>query len=1281
MIRILGGFEVISFEGLPLALPTRKARALLAVLAYRVGEPISRERIAHMLWGLSGEDQARASLRQTLSSVRKALGPDAGMLVSEGDVLFLDANRVDVDLSRLRELTASGDPDEMDRAIDLTRGDLLEGLDLREEGYEAWIEAERPRARELLTRVMRRCLERLASLNDNVAAIELARRLLELDPFDESAHRDLMRLFAGVGRRPEALRQFERLREVLRRELATEPAPETVALASELRRTVDQEHPAEEPSAAASVFLETSAPTSAEAPAWAEGEVRQVAVLCARFEIQPADERDDAVEAIYRVMEPVLAHAESIVRDFGGEAHRQPGTRLLAMFGIPVSHGNDVERAVRAALVLQSPGKMTGPLGHAMVSCGVAAGRAVAAASAVSDHDATRVAGAPVSEAIRLEETAEPGVVIVSDAVKILLDDGLELDGDSREAPEGGRMWRVREFRATARDARHSPIVGRGSELRQVETVVQQSAGESAGAVLLIRGEPGIGKTRLVQEIDRVGRQAGFARHAVQVLDFGVQQSERAISMLAARLLGAPRSQVEWTAAISAAENPIEADQHAFVYDLLGLAPPEKMRALYDAMDNTARKQGVAEVLCQLVEARAHDTPLILVIEDIHWADRLTMDLLGAVARGSKDLPVVLVMTTRTAGNPVDQVWRTAARGAQIITLDLAPLRDSDAGKIAKSYPELNEKLVFSCIARAEGNPLFLEQLFKNIKDRGAGDIPASIQSLVQARIDELAPDVRYAMQAASTLGQRFTLDALQHLLEDREVEAAALERSFLVLPDGGGYVFTHALIRDATYASLLGTTRRQLHQSAALWFSGRDAMLHAEHLGLAEDASAPLAYLEASREQAQAYRLDQALQVVDRGLEIASSAEDCVSLSLFKGEILLDIGEIRGSIDTYRQATELAQSDIQLCRGLVGMAAGMRISDELDAALEILDRAQQLAEAGAHRLELANIHFLRGSLCFPLGRVEQCLEEQLQALEHARCAEDPEIEARVFSGLGDAYYAIGRLRTAKDNWTKCVELADKLGFGRISVSNLSQVGSAKKLLLDLDAGLADCRKAEEFARKVGADRAELNAHHSAAEILLELGDAASVQHHIDRVDVLIDKLGAKRFMSRARHYRAKALLIEGKRDQALALLEHARELSLETSPGYVGPLVCAAIALATTDPGRRADALVEGLRLLNEGAVFHNVIEYHRDAIDALLENGDWVAVEQHAAALDEAMRQEPLPYTNFFAARGRALAAHGRGNRGAKTKDELTRLRVMANRVGMRAALPAIEGALNSW
>ena len=611
----------------------------------------------------------------------------------------------------------------------------------------------------------------------------------------------------------------------------------------------------------------------------------------------------------------------------------------------------------------------------------------------------------------------------------------------------------------------------------------------------------------------------------------------------------------------------------------------------------------------------------------------------------------------------------------------MAPLRDSDADRIAKNYPGLDEELVLSCIARAEGNPLFLEQLFKNIRNREAATIPASIQSLVQAQIDGLPFDVRYAIQAASVLGQRFSIDALQHLLQDWVVDPAALERSLLIIPDYDGYAFAHALIRDATYASLLGATRRQLHQAAASCFAGRDAMLHAEHLALAEDASAPLGYLEASREQARAYRLEQALQVVDRGLEIASAAEDCVSLSLFKGEILLDIGEIRGSIETYRQATELAQSDIQLCRGLVGMAAGMRISDELDAALEILDRAQQLAEPGDHGLELANVHFLRGSLYFPLGRVEHCLEQQLKALEYARAAEDPKIEALVFSGLGDAYYAIGRLRTAKDNWTKCVELADKLGFGRISVSNLSQVGSAKKLLLDFDAGLADCRKAEEFARKVGADRAELNAHHSAAEILLELGDAASVQRHIDRVDVLIDKLGAKRFMSRARHYRAKALLIEGKREQALALLEHARELSLETSPGYVGPLVCAAIALATTDPGHRADALVEGLRLLNEGAVFHNVIEYHRDAIDALIESGDWAAVEQHAAALDEAMGQEPLPYTDFVAARGRALAAHGRGNRGAKTNDELSRLRDTANHVGMRTALPAIEAALDSW
>jgi class 3 adenylate cyclase/predicted negative regulator of RcsB-dependent stress response len=1122
-------------------------------------------------------------------------------------------------------------------------------------------------------------MERLGSLNDTLAAIEMARRLLDLDPFDEGAHRDLMRLLARAGRRPEALRHFERLRETLHRELATAPSPETATLAAELRRVVDREIDGPEPSAETDAFSETPPPAPSEVPAWAEGEVRQVAVLCARFEIEPAGEAEDVVEALYRVTEPLLARAESIVRDFGGEAYRQPGARILAMFGVPVSHGNDAERAVRAALALAPPRDMVEQLGKIMVSCGVAAGRAVVAARAKIDHDAALVAGEPVSEAIRLQEAAGPAEVIVSDTARTLLDDNLVLDGDGFEVAAGTRAWQVHGVRSAAQDAPRPPIVGRESELRQVESVLQQCAEEGAGATLLIRGEPGIGKTRLVQEIDRIGREGGFARHAAQALDFGVQQSERPIAMLAASLLGAPQSQEKRAAAISSARSPVEEDQRAFLYDLLGVTQPAETRSLYDAMDNTARKQGLAKTLSRLVEVRAAEKPLTLTIEDIQWADRFTIDLLGALARASKDLPVVMVLTTRTAGDPVDQAWRGATRGARIITLDLAPLRHSDADRFAKSYPGLDAELVASCIERAEGNPLFLEQLFRNIKDRGSGTIPASIQSLVQAQVDGLSSEVKYTIQAASVLGQRFSIEMLKHLLQDRTVEPAALEGSLLIVPDYEGYAFAHALIRDATYASLLGATRRQLHRAAASFFAGRDAMLHAEHLGLAEEASAPLGYLEASREQAHAYHLEQALEVVDRGLEIASAAEDRVSLLLFKGEVLLDLGDISDSIATYREATELAQSDSQLCRGLVGMAAGMRISDELDAALEILDRAQQLAETGEHRRELALIHFLRGSLFFPLGRVEGCLEEQLLALEHARSAEDPEIEARVFSGLGDAYYANGRLRTAKDNWTKCVELADELGLGRISVSNLSQVGSAKKLLLDLDAGLADCRAAEEFARKVGADRAELNAHHSAAEILLELGDAASVQRHIDRVEVLIDKLGAKRFMSRARHYRAKALLIEGKRMQALELLEHARELSLEISPGYVGPLVCAAIALAATDPGRRAEALAEGLRLLDEGAVFHNVIEYHRDAIEALLESGDWAAVERHAAALEEAMRQEPLPYTDFFIARGRALAAHGRGKRGPKTEDELSRLRDTAKRAGLRTALPAIEAALD--
>ncbi|MDH3236792.1 MAG: adenylate cyclase, partial [Alphaproteobacteria bacterium] len=233
-ITLLGGFAVKA-NGVPLALPTRKAEALLAFLALKPGVARRRERIAATLWPRSGEAQARGSLRQTLTTIRKTLQP-AGVagIISDGDTLHLDPEGVSVDAARLETALADGSTAELARAAELYAGDLLDGFWLNEEPFEEWLAVERTRIRESALEAMRRQLDHHAEAGQTAAGLALGERLLALDPTVEAAHRAMMRLHAASGGRSAVVKQYRRCRDVLARELQVEPEAATETLYREL---------------------------------------------------------------------------------------------------------------------------------------------------------------------------------------------------------------------------------------------------------------------------------------------------------------------------------------------------------------------------------------------------------------------------------------------------------------------------------------------------------------------------------------------------------------------------------------------------------------------------------------------------------------------------------------------------------------------------------------------------------------------------------------------------------------------------------------------------------------------------------------------------------------------------------------------------------------------------------------------------------------------------------------------------------------------------------------
>jgi len=231
-IDLLGGFAVRDEVGREVAIASRKAQALLAFLALAPGKPQPREKLMGLLWSDRAEPQARSSLRQALSELRKALPEtDPPLLSAQRDSVWLNPESVQVDAVTLGRLIAAGDAKDLAHAVELYRGDFLDGLDVRDEAFEDW----RRGRRQVLRAQAIQALASLVELQDGAQAIATALRLLALDPLNEAAHRTLMRLYAASGERTMALKQYQACREILAAELELSPEPETERLMHEIR--------------------------------------------------------------------------------------------------------------------------------------------------------------------------------------------------------------------------------------------------------------------------------------------------------------------------------------------------------------------------------------------------------------------------------------------------------------------------------------------------------------------------------------------------------------------------------------------------------------------------------------------------------------------------------------------------------------------------------------------------------------------------------------------------------------------------------------------------------------------------------------------------------------------------------------------------------------------------------------------------------------------------------------------------------------------------------------
>ena len=241
-VNMLGGFAAFGPDGAPLALPTRKAEAVLALLLSRSGEAQPRERLIGLLWGDRGDKQARHSMSQTLTAIRGAIGADP--FIAERETLAIDSGTIDSDVIDLAALAERDDLESLRAAAELCRGPLLEGFRMHDAAFDEWLAQERARFHHLGISLLTKLAAREAAAGDAIAAIAALERALALDPLSEEVHRRLMRLHLDGGNYNAVIRHYRTCSEVLKRELGTVPEPATTALYQEARTRLKDAPPA-----------------------------------------------------------------------------------------------------------------------------------------------------------------------------------------------------------------------------------------------------------------------------------------------------------------------------------------------------------------------------------------------------------------------------------------------------------------------------------------------------------------------------------------------------------------------------------------------------------------------------------------------------------------------------------------------------------------------------------------------------------------------------------------------------------------------------------------------------------------------------------------------------------------------------------------------------------------------------------------------------------------------------------------------------------------------------
>jgi predicted ATPase/class 3 adenylate cyclase len=860
---------------------------------------------------------------------------------------------------------------------------------------------------------------------------------------------------------------------------------------------------------------------------------------------------------------------------FGGTVEKFIGDAVVALFGAPVAHEDDPERAVRAALavrdwVSQQPDlhvRVAVNTGEALVVLGARAAR--------GDHIA---AGDVLNTAARLQAAAPVDGILVGEqtyhATERVIDYREHRPVLARGKSEPVAVWEVVDARSRfGFDVEQTPrtaLIGRERELDALRDALARARAERSVQLVTLVGVPGLGKSRLVYELMQVveGDPVLVSWRQGRSLPYGEGLSFWALGEIVKAQAGVLESdrpheaQAKLSRAVAAlVTEPREASWMAeWLGTLVGLGGQE------EALADDRRAEGFA-AWRGFLEALAEARPLVLAFEDLHWADEGLLDFIDELVEWTRGVPLLVLCTTRPELLERRPGW--GGGKANALTISLPPLADTETARLIAALPDtpvLTAQTQEALVARAGGNPLYAEQYLRMLAERGGLEgLPETVHGIIAARLDALSEEEKMLLQDAAVVGTVFwrgaveaidgvtrtRANALLHALERKEFVQRARRSS---VQNETEYSFGHVLVRDVTHGQIPRAARAEKHRRAAVWI---------ESLGRPDDHAELIAhhYL---------WALEFARAAGRKAVPLSEAARRALRGA---GDRAASLGAHSASARFYAAALDLCPADDpERARMLVATGRALFWADGtgielLEQGFEALRSAGDADGAAEAVVQLARCSWIRGDRDAAYRYVEQAL--QLAGPQARSRARAYALVAR------SAYHMVASeepeaLRLAQE----ALPLVDALGIGSLRARTRDVIGNSRAMMGDA-AGLADLAEAIALAREAGAIHELHTAYNNLREAQLYLGRVEDASRTLEELRRSAQRSGEVETRRWVRTLEAGELLQNGRWDTALAVLDEEIALAERGALNYHEPAwrtLRASMRLARADPAGASD-------------------------------------------------------------------------------------------------------------